>query len=96
MGVEWAAPFTWSDFPITHYTLRVINQATDELLENETLHADTRSYYFTQSVPSSCTNLTFNIIASSSIGNSEAGVTQGSFPLSNNIAYIIFYLFYCL
>ena len=82
--VEWEAPFTWEDFPITNYTVTVgISNQTYSQLETVILGLDTLSYNLTQTAPSSsCTNVTFTVVASSSVGPSAPGVAQGSFPSS--------------
>ena len=82
--VEWEAPFTYQDFPITNYTVTVeMSNQTSSQLENFILSPDTLSYNLTQTAPSAfCTNLTFSVVASNNVGPSLPGVVQGSFPSS--------------
>lgn len=79
--VEWEAPFTWQGFPISNYTVQVINHTSEELVAMGVLTPDTQSYILKQTVsPSFCTNLTFFVLANNSVGASMSGRVQGAFP----------------
>ena len=81
--VEWEAPFSWEDFPITNYTVLVdiSHQNTTSEQRIAILGPDILSYNLTQQPPTSaCSNVTFSVHANNSVGSSPAGTTQGSFP----------------
>ncbi len=86
--VEWAAPFTLVEFPIMNYTVQVINQTSDDLLNSAVLDADMLSYNITHTAPPSCTNLTFLVVAYSEVGPSVPGTAQGAFPFSKSVFII--------
>ncbi len=78
--VEWEVPFTWEDFPILNYTVEVVNQTSSMVLARSVLPQDVLSYNFTHFESSVCTNISFSVTASSSIGTSSPGVTYGALP----------------
>ena len=79
--VNWERPFTWDDFPITHYTVEVLNQ-TGDMLNSSVISPPELYYSITQMSPPSCTNLTFLVQAVNSVGPSPPGTTHGAFPSS--------------
>lgn len=92
--VEWEAPFTWNGFPITNYTVVVINQTSQEQLANDTLSPDILSYNLTEATPSKyCSTLEFYIYAINKVGTSSSGYVYGSFPTGELMMYkLIAYL----
>ena len=86
--VEWEAPFSWDDFPITSYTVRVTNKTSQELLvDDQVLGPDALSYSLTQTALPSCTDLNFSVSVSNSVGTSSPGITQGAFPFRKLISF---------
>ena len=80
--VEWEAPFTWDDFPITNYTVVAINQTSQEQLASAVLSPDMLSYSLTKTAEP-CTNITFSVWANNSVGEShQPGIVHGAFPTS--------------
>ena len=86
--VEWEAPFSWSAFPITNYTVIVINQTSQEQLANDTLSPDILSYNLTEETSSKyCGTLEFYVNAISEVGTSSSGYIRGSFPTRESMVY---------
>ena len=84
LQVQWEAPFTWEDFPITNYTVEVFNQTNrlDEVVFNPNVF----SYDITRMAPFFCgTNLTFYVLAINSVGISLPGIAQGAFPVRESM-----------
>lgn len=85
----WEEPFTVTGFPVDKYFLRIVdtNETREELFTETELNADALSFNITQPVAiSSCTNLTFELWAQNSVGNSTPGVTYGAFPFGEYVS----------
>ena len=81
--VLWEEPFTVEGFPITSYTVDIFNE-TSELFTSMELSPDVMFLDVDLNL-ASCTNLTFSVTASNSVGMSTPGIIQGDevFPPSN-------------
>ena len=80
VGVEWDEPFTWDDFPVTRYTVEVVDGTSGEMIENSTLSPTNR--FFNVTPQACCSDLTFSVRAWNSVGASTPGTTTGAFPSS--------------
>ena len=84
--VEWDAPFTWEDFPITNYTLLVVIAYHNTSVQQTVIfNPSVFSYNLTRTQEPVCSNLTFSVSASNSVGSSSASMTQGSYPSGKSI-----------
>lgn len=77
--INWGAPFTWTDFPVTEYTINITNISNGELVSttipvnlNETSISVSYFNYSFVSDGSSCYDLDIALSATNSIGESEA------------------------
>ena len=80
LHLTWEEPFSFESFPIVKYYISVldINQMA---LSHVTLNPDTRAFNFTAMGPvTTCTELTFRVIAENRVGNSSAAIVRGAFP----------------
>ena len=90
LQVFWEEPYTTEEFPITSYFLRIVdaNETSENVLIDTVLSPDTHTLNVTaQTVATMCLNLTFEIWAENSIGNSSVGVSYGAFPVSKSSYY---------
>ena len=85
LRVSWFEPFAHTGFPILNYTLIIRSTADHSApLYNASLSA-LEYVLTTDSVHRDCHNITFEIIATNSIGPSAAGVAIGGFPIRESI-----------
>ena len=80
LHLTWEEPFSFDSFPIVKYYISVldINQMA---LSHVTLNPDTRAFNFTaMGLDTTCTELTFRVIAENRVGNSSAAIVRGAFP----------------
>ncbi|XP_064394567.1 uncharacterized protein LOC135341740 isoform X2 [Halichondria panicea] len=81
LRVSWFEPFAHTGFPILNYTLIIRSTADHSApLYNASLSA-LEYVLTTDSVHRDCHNITFEVIATNSIGPSAAGVAIGGFPI---------------
>ena len=84
--VVWEEPFTWHSFPITNYSVDVINETSAELIDSTVLSPDMLSYTIAQRGPlDSCTPLLFKVNATNDVGTSFSGCVNGSLPTSKEV-----------
>lgn len=81
--LDWDAPFTWTNFPITEYTVNITNTSNGELVStiisvnlNEVSASVSHFNYSFASDGSSCYDLDIALSATNSIGESEASTGQ--------------------
>ena len=77
--LQWTAPFTWSDFPITNYTVIVRDHLTEDL--HEITKQDTQYTHTVITEGSSCYRLDISVAANSRAGRSEAVITRTGHPI---------------
>ena len=95
--VHWDKPFTWQQFDIQNYTVKVRNSTTGEVTAETITFGDNRTntayswplnstiigYMMTNngSIAYICHEVQFNVTASNAIGESSAGQVSGGFPI---------------
>jgi hypothetical protein len=84
--LAWEAPFTLQDFPITNYTVVVIDETSDEELASDVLGPDSLLYTLMVEIPF---NLMFYVRAINSIGPSLPGTAQGESSLGKFRTYTV-------
>ncbi len=92
LRVTWLEPYNHPDFPVLGYTLTVQNtmEGTDTITVQYNV-SDTREYVMkTETILTECHNVTFEIIATNSIGPSEAGVITTGFQIRKWILELSF------
>ena len=89
--VSWNEPFTHAGFPVTYYTLQIIN-VSDFSGQNwhDTVNISHRLDYIdsVDSLPTVYYELEYNVTAFNEIGPSAVGSVTGAFPISK-FTYII-------
>ena len=95
--LSWLPPFSWVDYPIVNYTVKVHSIATGEVT-NSTVYAkstemlsSTVTFIHTSphgGVVQDCEQLVFSVSAANNIGWSSQAVVTGGFPIGKtNLAH---------
>lgn len=85
LRAEWDRPFSMLGFPVTSYTLDVVNKTSGGMMKT-IVHQSTSDVVtydlLSSTIPSSCHNISFSVIATNSVGDSTASnmLTSG-FPI---------------
>ena len=77
--VSWDQPFSWAQFPIFDYNVRL--KSGSRLLKDETV-TDRHYDLFLDSTLDPCSLLIFEVSARSDVGVSDSGTAQGGFQMS--------------
>ena len=83
--VSWNEPFTHTGFPVTYYTLQIINVSDFSGHNSHDLVNIGIRLYYTDSIdtlPTICYELEYNVTAFNEIGSSMVGSVTGGFPIS--------------
>ena len=85
LEVEWDEPFTWDEFPIQQYAVTMHNSSSDSPPQPMTV--DDHSMLVTLDAETmTCSELTFEVTATNSNGESTPGTTEaGGFPVGEFI-----------
>ena len=81
LQLSWDPPFTWSEYEILHYTLRIENRSSGITNQGPVVFSPTDvTYTLTTSAPvQHCAELRFNVTASNALGDSVPAVVTGGF-----------------
>ena len=94
LNVQWEVPYTFEGFPVIEYIVSVNNtidsSSQSELLFSGELSNETLSFNLTHNDSTTCTNLTFVVVARNSVGLSEPGIVYGAFPASKSNTFFCF------
>ena len=79
MTLEWNRPFSWSDYPVHNYSIRVTDRPGDIVRgDNET------SIHFERQDGEECEEIEFKVRASNALGDSEYGSVLAGFPIGKS------------
>ena len=86
LQVSWTDSNSRDEFPILSYTLKIKNMTSSSLIDTVVFldtNASSFQYVFTvDSVLSECHNISVEVTANNSVGESSPGVVTGGFPIS--------------
>ena len=81
-NLDWSSPFTWSDFPITNYTINVHNHlSSDSITITKSINDSTYSYITNRR---GCYELDFSLAAINRIGQSEPVFIRTGHPIGTH------------
>ena len=81
LQLSWDPPFTWPEYKLLNYTVRMENRRSNITAEPVVLPPSDLTYTLTASSPvQHCADLRFNITASNALGDSAPAVVTGGFP----------------
>ena len=81
LQLSWIPPFTWPDYQILNYTVRVENRSSGITDSPMVLTPTDLTYTLTAEAPAQhCAELRFNVTASNALGDSVPAVVIGGFP----------------
>ena len=81
LHLSWSPPFTWEDYAILDYHILCVNYTNGQVLVDETVNSTTLSYDYTlpEGAPD-CSQITCNVTASNSLGESGGSNLTIQFP----------------
>ena len=86
LQLSWGPPFTWPEYEILRYTVRMENSSSGTTAEPVVLSPTDLTYTLTTSAPAQhCAELRFNVTASNALGDSAPAVVTGGFPKGNGL-----------
>ena len=92
LQLSWDPPFTWPEYEILRYTVRMENRSSGITAEPVVLSPTDLTYTLTTSAPvQHCAELRFNVTASNALGDSDPAVVTGGFP-KGGISCILYIL----
>ena len=81
LRLDWDPPFTWPDYQILNYTVRIENRSSGVTDSPMVLTPTDLTYTLTAEAPAQhCAELRFNVTASNTLGDSAPAVVVGGFP----------------
>ena len=81
LQLSWDPPFTWPEYEILNYTVRMENRSSGITEGPVVLSPTDLTYTLTTSAPvQHCAKLRFNVTASNALGDSPPAVVTGGFP----------------
>ena len=81
LQLSWDPPFTWPDYEILKYIVRVDNRSSGTTESSVVLTPTDLTYTLTAEAPAQhCAELRFNVTASNTLGDSAPAVVVGGFP----------------
>ena len=85
LQLSWEPPFTWSEYPLLNYTIRMHNTSSGEQFAwVHTIPATVTTYVVFNSgrmIFSSYHELVFSVTASNDLGESSQGTVHSGFPV---------------
>ena len=81
LQLNWDPPFTWPEYEILNYTVRMENRSSGITERPVVLTPTDLTYRLTGSAPvQHCAELRFNVTASNALGDSAPAVVTEGFP----------------
>ena len=85
LQVTWSEPFTWTEYPITSYSIVIETEDSspsdnNTVLVNTTLSPSSLQYNVTSEEVPSCTLLAITMTATNIVGTSEAAIEWSALP----------------
>ena len=84
LQLSWDSPFTWPEYEILNYTVRMENRSSGITEGPVVLSPTDLTHTLTTTAPAQhCAELRFSVTASNALGDSAPAVVTGGFPKGN-------------
>ena len=86
-NISWSTPFSWTEFPVTNFTISMYNYSNREILVTILTAYTTDWYtYLTLSSGEHCYAIDYTVVAKNAIGESQLSILSTGHPIGNCIS----------